>query len=308
MSERVWPVLRVLGLQLLLMTGVIGNLVGWLVFVVLVDQLHWLDIDFHGQTLSTISPDGKILGFVIFFTVNLILVVLVWRLLERKPLREMLWEFSRKQWKPLVWGLLAGLGEVLLTFGCMLLLGVTRPTWGLSVVPSKTIVMALGWVLASSIVGPIVEEALYRGYWFQNIKRGWGTVPAIVVTALLFGGLHLLNPNAEVLGAVNIALSATIYTLGIVWLGSLWFPIGWHAAWNFAQFFVVGLPNSGISVSFMGLDGTTLLATELSGPHWLTGGDFGMEASLIRTVILVGAIAAMLWLKQRQGQTAESAA
>jgi len=308
MSERVWPVLRVLGLQLLLMTGVIGNLVGWLVFVVLVDQLHWLDIDFHGQTLSTISPDGKILGFVIFFTVNLILVVLVWRLLERKPLREMLWEFSRKQWKPLVWGLLAGLGEVLLAFGCMLLLGVTRLTWGLSVVPSKTIVMALGWVLASSIVGPIVEEALYRGYWFQNIKRGWGTVPAIVVTALLFGGLHLLNPNAEVLGAVNIALSATTYTLGIVWLGSLWFPIGWHAAWNFAQFFVVGLPNSGISVSFMGLDGTTLLATELSGPHWLTGGDFGMEASLIRTVILVGAIAAMLWLKQRQGQTAESAA
>jgi len=308
MSERVWPVLRVLGLQLLLMTGVIGNLVGWLVFVVLVDQLHWLDIDFHGQTLSTISPDGKILGFVIFFTVNLILVVLVWRLLERKPLREMLWEFSRKQWKPLVWGLLAGLGEVLLAFGCMLLLGVTRLTWGLSVVPSKTIVMALGWVLASSIVGPIVEEALYRGYWFQNIKRGWGTVPAIVVTALLFGGLHLLNPNAEVLGAVNIALSATTYTLGIVWLGSLWFPIGWHAAWNFAQFFVVGLPNSGISVSFVGLDGTTLLATELSGPHWLTGGDFGMEASLIRTVILVGAIAAMLWLKQRQGQTAESAA
>jgi hypothetical protein len=112
LSERVWPILRVLVLQLLLMTGIIGNLVGWLVLVILVDQLHWLDIDFHGQTLKTISSEGKILGFVILFVVNLILVMLAWRLLERKSLREMLWGFSCEQWKPLAWGLLAGLGEV----------------------------------------------------------------------------------------------------------------------------------------------------------------------------------------------------
>jgi membrane protease YdiL (CAAX protease family) len=308
LSERVWPILRVLALQLLLMTGIIGNLAGWLVLAVLVDQLHWLDIDFHGQTLETISSEGRVLGFVILSIVNLILVVLAWRLLERKSFREMLWRFSREQWKPLAWGLLAGLGEVLLTFGCLLVFGAARATWGLSVVPSKTIVIALGWVLASSILAPILEEALNRGYWFQNIKRGWGVVPATVITALLFGGMHLLNPNAEILGPVNIALNAIVYVLGMVWLGSLWFPIGWHAAWNFAQFFIVGLPNSGISVSFMGLEGTTVLATELPGPHWLTGGGFGMEASLIKTVILVGAIAAMLWLKQRQGQITESAA
>ncbi len=307
-SEQVWPIVRVLLLQFLLMTGIVGNLAGWLILALLVDQLHWLQIDFHGKTLDTISPDGKVLGFCILFAVNLALVVLAWRYMERKPLRAMLWELSHDQWKPLGWGLLAGLGEVLLVFGVMAGFGVTRSAWGLMAVPFSTLVLALGWILASSILGPVVEEALNRGYWFQNIQRGWGLPAAVIVTSLLFGGLHLLNPNAEILGAFNIALSAITYVLGLLWFRSLWFPIGWHAAWNFAQFFIVGLPNSGISVSSMGLSGTTFLVTAVSGPRWLTGGDFGMEASAIRTIVLIGVIAGMLWLRQRQAQRVRSAA
>jgi membrane protease YdiL (CAAX protease family) len=307
LSERVWPILRVLILQLILMVGIVGNLVGWLVLALFVDYLHWLDIDFHGKTLETISQDGKILGISILFVVNLTLVLLAWRWLERKRLKDMWWVFSRKQWQYLAWGLAAGLIEVLLVFGFMVIFGLAKPSWGLSSVPGGTVVMAIGWILASSILGPITEEALNRGYWFQNIKRGWGVVPAIIATSLLFGGLHLLNPNAEMLGAINIMLSGCTYALGLLWLRSLWFPIGWHAAWNFTQFFVAGLPNSGISVSSMGLEGTTLFVSALFGPRWVTGGEFGMEASLIRTVILMGAITGLLWLKQNKPLTSEEA-
>ena len=307
LSERVWPILRVLILQLILMVGIVGNLVGWLVLALFVDYLHWLDIDFHGKTLETISPDGKILGISILFVVNLTLVLLAWRWLERRRLKDMWWVFSRKQWQYLAWGLAAGLIEVLLVFGFMVIFGVAKPSWGLSSVPVGTIVMAIGWILASSILGPITEEALNRGYWFQNIKRSWGVVPAIIATSLLFGGLHLLNPNAEMLGAINIMLSGCTYALGLLWLRSLWFPIGWHAAWNFAQFFIAGLPNSGISVSSMGLEGTTLFVSGLFGPRWVTGGEFGIEASLIRTVILMGAITGLLWLKQNKPLTSEEA-
>jgi uncharacterized protein len=307
-TERIWPIVRVLLLQLLLMIGIIGNLVAILIFTVLVDQLHWFQLDFHGKTTSTISPDGKILAFIVVFAVNLILVVGAWRLLERKQLRDMLWKFSCDQWRPLALGLLAGFGEVVLVFGVMTALGVVHSKWGLASVSPKTIGMALGWIFASAIIGPIVEEVLNRGYWFQNIQRGWGVIAAAVVTSLLFGGLHLLNPNAELLGAINIVLSALTYVLGLLWFRSLWFPIGWHAAWNFLQFFMAGLPNSGISVSTMGLDGTTLLVSTVSGPHWLSGGDFGMEASLVRTIVLIGAIAVMFWLKQRQGQPIKRAA
>jgi len=302
MSERIWPIVRVLILQAILVIGIFGNLVGWFVLALLVDKLHWLDIDFHGKTLGTISPDGKIIGVIIVFLVNLSIILLVWRWIERKRLKDMYWEFTHRQWRYLGWGLLAGVGEVVLVFFVLWAIGVVHPAFGLSKVPLKTWMMAFGWIFASSILGPITEEVLNRGYWFQNIKRGWGITVAVVITSLLFGSLHLLNPNAEILGAINITLSAVTWAIGLLWLKSLWFPIGWHAGWNFAQFFVAGLPNSGISVSSMGLGGTTLLVTEISGPQWLSGGEFGMEASIVRTVVLVGIILGMLWLRRKNYQ------
>jgi membrane protease YdiL (CAAX protease family) len=285
------------------MSGVVGGLVALLVFTALVDWLRWVPIDFHGKTTTTISPDGKILALSVVFTVNLVLAVLAWRLFERRPLADMLWKFSREQWRPLACGLLAGAAEIILVFGCLTALGAARVAWGLRAVPPKTIAMALGWVFVSCIMGPVLEEVLTRGYWFQNIRRGWGILPATVVNALLFGSLHLFNPNAKLLGAVNIALIAVLFVLGMLWFRSLWFPIGWHAAWNFGQFFVVGLPNSGISVSSLGLNGTTLLASEVSGPLWLTGGGFGMEGSVVQTIVLTGAIVLALWWTQSRARS-----
>jgi membrane protease YdiL (CAAX protease family) len=290
------------------MMGIVGNIIAILILVLLVDTLHWLDIDFHGQTLNTISPDGMIIGIIILFSVNLFLVLAAWRWLERGRLRDMWWVFSRKQWSYLGIGLAAGIVEVLLVFGGMLIVGAARPAWGLMRVPARTVLMALGWLFASSILGPIVEEALNRGYWFQNIQRGWGVVPAILVTSLLFGGLHLLNPNAEPLGAINITLSAVTYALSLLWLRSLWVPIGWHAGWNFAQFFIAGLPNSGISVASLGLEGTTLFVSSPLGSVLLGGGEFGMEASLIRTVVLIVLIIGLLWLGKNKPLPEDAAA
>ena len=114
MSERIWPIVRVLILQFILMIGVFGSLVGWLVLALLVEKLHWLEIDFHGKTLETISPDGKIIGVIIVFLVNLAIILLAWRWIERKQSKEIYWEFSRRQWRYLNWGLLAGVCEVIL--------------------------------------------------------------------------------------------------------------------------------------------------------------------------------------------------
>ncbi len=75
----------------------------------------------------------------------------------------------------------------------------------------------------------------------------------------------------------------------------LWLPIGIHFAWNFTQGGIFGSSVSGNQL------GEGLLRSTLTGPDWLTGGAFGVEASI--AVIAVGVVvgALILWRASRSG-------
>jgi membrane protease YdiL (CAAX protease family) len=302
-KKNAWAVIRVVVLQLILMSGILSNLIAIGILTVLVDKLHLFYLDFHGKTTNTICAEGKILGYLILFTVNLIIVILAWKYIEKKQLREMLLRFSRKQIKYLFIGILLGLLEVLTVFGILILLGKVKVEWGLSYISTKTAYMMIGWILASSIVAPLTEELLNRGYWFQNLKNVWNIKVAIITTSILFGLLHLANPNSSLLGAINITLTATAFCLGMLYTKSLWLPIGWHTSWNFFQFFLAGLPNSGISVSYLKLEGTTLFSSSLLSNDIISGGDFGMEGSIVETLFLSLVIITILWLIRNKTKT-----
>jgi membrane protease YdiL (CAAX protease family) len=123
-----------------------------------------------------------------------------------------------------------------------------------------------------------LEELLFRGYAFQRLVSGLGVWPAQVVLALLFALAHWQNPGMEgavkVWASIDIALAAI--TLGVAYLRtrSLALPIGIHLAWNWTQGCLFGFGVSGMEVSgwlhprFQGL------------PTWVTGGEFGPEASV----------------------------
>ena len=76
---------------------------------------------------------------------------------------------------------------------------------------------------------------------------------------------------------------------------SLWLPMGLHAAWNFAQGEIYDIPVSGTTVH-------GLVEARLSGPPLLTGGGFGLEASLIAIVIATAFGLWLLWLAIRKGE------
>jgi hypothetical protein len=76
---------------------------------------------------------------------------------------------------------------------------------------------------------------------------------------------------------------------------SLWMPIGLHAAWNFTQGFLFDVPVSGF-------DQNGLVEAQLSGPELLSGGRFGLEASLIAVVIATAAGLWLIWLAVKRGQ------
>ena len=133
------------------------------------------------------------------------------------------------------------------------------------------------------IIPGVTEELLFRGILFRHLEDFGGSWFALALTSALFGVAHIFNPNATYFSSFAIAVEAGIMLGGAYMLTrSLWAPIGLHAAWNFTQGEIFDVPVSGI-------DGTGLVEARLSGPELLSGGAFGLEASVIALVIATGA-------------------
>ncbi|WP_404289650.1 lysostaphin resistance A-like protein [Glutamicibacter arilaitensis] len=145
----------------------------------------------------------------------------------------------------------------------------------------------------------VSEEVFFRGVVFRLLRGRWGTGLALAVSAIIFGLVHLVNPDASLWGAFAIMIEAGIM-LGAAFLatGSLWLAVGVHFGWNFATTGLFGSVTSGSEAR------DSLVTAVTSGPDWLTGGSFGPEASII--AILVCSIATVLFLAmaRRRGRLA----
>jgi membrane protease YdiL (CAAX protease family) len=125
------------------------------------------------------------------------------------------------------------------------------------------------------------EELLFRGILFRWLEEFGGSWLALAVTSALFGLAHLYNPNATWWSSFAIAVEAGVL-LGAAYMltRSLWVPIGLHAAWNFTQY--------AFDVPVSGIDSNGLVDARLQGPAWLSGGEFGLEGSVIALVLATG--------------------
>jgi hypothetical protein len=151
-------------------------------------------------------------------------------------------------------------------------------------------------LVTSALIPAFMEEIFFRGILFRWIEEFGGSWAALVVTSALFGLAHILNPGATWFSSFAIAVEAGLL-LGACYMltRSLWMPIGLHAAWNFTQGAIFGVPVSGHPT-------TGLLHARLTGPELLSGGAFGLEASVIALGIATAAGLWLLWLAIRRGE------
>jgi len=200
----------------------------------------------------------------------------------------MAWIESRRVWSyglsgpralpRFLWG--AFWGVLLLT----LLVAGLLASGSIAIVSSRLSGMsALGYGLAyaaAMIVVALAEETLFRGYLQFTLARLIGFWPAACVLSLAFGLLHRGNPGESLLGLLSVILIGAVLCLCLRLSGSLWWGVGFHAAWDWAQSFLWGTPVSGFV-----LQGRWLRSAAIGDPLW-SGGDTGPEGSLLVLPIL----------------------
>ena len=128
-------------------------------------------------------------------------------------------------------------------------------------------------VLGVLLSGALAEELMFRGYPFQRLVEAIGATGAIAVFSMLFGVVHLSNPGASVWGLINTVAIGVLLSVGYLRTRALWMPWGFHFAWNATLGLVLGLPVSGLRLFNVAVHATAI------GPRWLTGGNYGIEAS-----------------------------
>jgi CAAX protease family protein len=208
------------------------------------------------------------------------------RWFEKRPVSEL---DARSALPNLIAGI--GLGAIVfaLTIGVLSLLGVYRVVG----VDSWTVL----WPnVMGAAVAAVFEEVLFRGIIFRIVEESLGNWLALVISALLFGAAHLLDKNANLQAGVAIALEAGVFLAAAYMVTRrLWFVIGVHFGWNFTEGGIFGAAVSGTS-------SPGLLKANVTGPAYLSGGMFGVEASVVAITICFLVALAFLWQAKAKGQ------
>jgi membrane protease YdiL (CAAX protease family) len=162
-------------------------------------------------------------------------------------------------------------------------------------------ITAIALAARDSLRSGVVEELLLRLVIFRLVWRAFGLWPAFAFAAILFGLLHLANPDSGWFAVVALIAGEGIGIALYLITGRIWAPIGMHAAWNFAQGWLFGAMVSGTSE----IAGGPLATRPVHGvAELLSGGGFGPEASLTALAVSLLASAGLLWLASTRGDFA----
>jgi uncharacterized protein len=256
---------------------------GWRLLVFVAIVFVWVQIvvlvfpSLKRPAAGPLAPLPMLLREMIFLSAVLIGAAIMGRV-ERRSFADYFvpWRFAFRArfWWGAVWGVLAVSALVVairldqgFVFG------------HLAVAASRVPYDALLWALVFIVVG-LSEEFTFRGYPLFTLTTGIGFWPAAIVLSAVFGAAHLGNPGEDWAGALSAGLIGIFFCFTVRRTGSLWFAIGLHAMWDYAETFLYSVPNSGLAAQ------GHLLNSSFHGPRWLTGGHVGPEGSVFVFVVI----------------------
>ena len=154
----------------------------------------------------------------------------------------------------------------------------------------------LSW-LSIFLLAAVIEEITARGILFRLITEKWNVVAGLVVSSIIFGFVHLFNPNTTALSCLRIAITGGwLCDIAYAYHRTLWVPIGIHWVWNYMQsnIFEHSVPGSA-------LNSPPILTLASKGVKFPAGIEFDTEVSIISTVIgvSISAVYAILYFKKK---------
>ncbi len=227
---------------------------------------------------------------------TLVAFFLVAMLFHRKPLTNWGLRLDKKMPLDVLVGFVGGGMMMSLIAGGLAFTNVyhfTAVNWGAQILPA----------LVFFSLAALIEELIFRGYIFQSVEAKYGTSLALLVTAVLFGFAHMMNviPGAsmwmKIYGCACLVLEAGILlNAAFIFRRTLWFATGVHWAWNAFEGPVFGMDVSGTD------GGPSVFTGKLVGDAFVTGGQFGPEASLCGMLVGTAFGALLIWMCIRRKQ------
>ena len=210
------------------------------------------------------------------FIGSLAATFLCWKIYDETPLPHAGLKLDRRGGRDLWMGVAAGIAGATLALVPGVALRIARFT---PVADAHVSFNTSAFVTILIFCGAAGEEMLFHGFAFQSLMIGLGPFAAIFPVGVIFGLLHMGNPDATWLSTFNTIGFGIIFGCALYRTCSLWLPVGLHFGWNIA------LPFFGAKISGITMRVTGYEMTWNADPLW-SGGAYGPEGSLLTTVVL----------------------
>lgn len=225
------------------------------------------------SVVARVLTDSLQVYFIFSFIISLSLVYVFRNFVDRKSFGSLGFSYAHLIPDSII-GLL--LGVVLICLGTTVIFALQGIEWiGRSFDAEELLISTVILLMVS-----FGEELVFRGYVLRNLMKSFNKWFSLLISSVLFTLVHFSAGQTPVTALFNIFLGGMLMGIAFIITRSLWLPVCFHFSWNFVQGPLLGFAVTGLPFK-------SLLTMQVTGPPLLTGGDFGFEASVVCSVLLL---------------------
>lgn len=163
----------------------------------------------------------------------------------------------------------------------------------------------VNWKLIGAYFGGFViqgamEEIMCRGYLMNSLRKRVSLPLAVTISSMVFSIPHFptlfMNEYLiSIIGVTNLMLFSVLMSILVIKFKNIWVSCAVHSIWNFILSIIIGIALSGSHQTL-----SVFNFTANGKLNMLSGGQYGIEAGILCTFVLMGFIMLTLKMKGRK--------